>query len=1228
MNTQTRAAGMPPVTRDVSLRRHARKKIRTRLGVVALATLSVVIPALSQAAALSLATSPLFLSAPVPPNIFFLIDDSGSMDWTMMTSEYDGAMWLTGSGYSTEYNYILPGSDNNYCPSSGNCTYGRILPTEDAVAATTNMPADAYGVWRGWFAGYNGMYYNPEVTYKPWPGVDNAGVTFADATPTAARLNPYDATGATVDLTQANWGWTAYKVPTTTGTTTNISVSNWLPATYYLWTDSNSNGVVDSTDTHTKVQITSANAPFAHTLGNRTDCANPLSCTYAEEIGNFANWFSYYRRRVLLAKNAFGQVIAPSTARMGYATINDNNSVDTPVSLMNLATNSGNKLNLLNHVYSSKASNSTPLRVALDATGKYFQCAGGNIFGYSASSPGSSNCPILSQTNGGNCQQNFTVMTTDGFYNDSFSGAGNQDGDQDTIYDPANSAYADSWSDTLGDIAMNYYEHDLQSSLPDNVPVTPGVDTNPMQHMVLYTVPMGVTGTLSSGPTDPTVPFAWPDPTLGDPQKVDDLRHAAYNARGLFLPAANANALVTSLNGAIANITDRTGTAASVAVNSRSLTTSTNIFQARFLSGTWSGDLRAIPIDVNGNLGSLLWSSATQLNAQDWNTGRTIITRNATAGAAFRWSSLSAGEQSSLNTNPVSGTSDGLGQARLNYLRGSSIDEGTNNNFRVRGFKLGDIVDSTPIYVGTPVSLPNMEVVPHDTFRSTYFNRRPMIYVGANDGMVHGFDANTGNEMIAYAPSMLFSSLNQLTSTSYVHRYYVDGSPAAGDAFYNGAWHTLLIGGLGGGGKGVYALDVTDPDGTSLSNLAFNETNANNIALWEFGSSTDADLGYTYSKPTITKMANGQWAVIFGNGYNNGGTGHAVLYIVFLQNAANGSFTAGTDYIKIDTMAGSTTTPNGLSEPAVVDTNNDFIADYIYAGDLQGNMWKFDVTGANPSQWKVSYGSGSTPRPLYQAVDGSGNVQPITEKPEVGPAVAGQNSTGYMVYFGTGKYLETSDNAPTATPVRSFYGIWDKGASSSTTPVTRADLAVQTLGTTTVSGQTVRVFTTNNSVLATPTASEPWRTGNSGNCSGTNPSCLGWLEDFPVTGEMSVSDPVLVGGSLPLVIYTTLTPQSSPCSFGGDSWLMAVSPANGGPASSTIFDVNGDGQFDVNDNSSSNQIAAGIDPGIGIMPQPVILRDPAHGKSISIETGSTGAVKTNGMRGGQNGGRQSWIQIK
>ncbi len=1206
------------------------------------ATLLLLAPTVSPATQLSLANSPLFLSASVPPNIFFLIDDSGSMDWNMISIEGgDGIITLTAGGTSRDYTYLFATPDNNYAWNSGN---GRILPTEEAVQATTNMPADAHGVWRGRYAGYNGMYYNPEVTYKPWAGVDCNGTAFTDASPTSARLNPFlspsysgscNTANANVDLTQ-NMTWTSNAVPTTSGGTTDItlgsgSVPTFYPAMYYTWTDSNSNGVIDATDTHTKVEIKSANAPFVHTSGKRTDCANPLSCTYAEEIGNFANWFSYYRRRVLTTENAAGKTIAPSTARMGYATLwNNSGASNIPVALMNQSTTSGNKLTLLNGVYKTRASNGTPLRTGFDEVGKYFQCASGNIFGYSASSPGSANCPVLSTANGGNCQQNFAIVMTDGYYNDSFSAVGNQD-NSGTF---AGGAYADSFSNTLADVAMKYYKTDLHSSLANNVPVTAGVDNNPAQHLVTFTVALGVSGTLSAGPTDPTVAFPWPNPTLGDPQKIDDMRHAAYNGRGKFLSAKNPDELIQSLQDSISTITDRTGSAATVAVNSRSLSTNTQLYQARFTSGEWSGDLRAIPIDNTGTIsGTPAWSAKDQLIAQDWNTGRAILTRNSTQGVPFRWvtsggNALSASLQTNLNTNPATSVVDNQGQARLNYLRGSTFDEGTNNNYRTRGFKLGDLVNSSPIYVGAPMFLPDLESTPHSGFRGSYLSRRQMIYTGGNDGMLHGFDVLTGNEKIAYVPTMVFSNLNKLTDPNYAHRYYVDGSPTVGDAFgtfSNGCsttacWRTVLVGSLGAGGKGVFALDVTDPDGATVSGLAFNETNASNIALWEFtDATTPNDMGYTYGQATIARMQNGQWAAIFGNGYNSVNE-RPVLYIV---NVVDGSLIKK---IILDTTTGGS---NGLSSPSIIDVNGDYIADYIYVGDLKGNMWKIDVTSNNTSSWDSAFKTGSTPKPLFVAVDGSNIAQPITERPQVGAHPNGL--VGYMVYFGTGRYVADGDKTPSSSPIQTFYGIWDKNANGNSTPVARADLLSQTIGTATVNSQTVR------SVTNTVMAAANWYTGNSSatcNPPTSGYTCLGWRTDLLTAtsgsiGEMSVSDPILAGGVLPRIIFTTLIPDNSACAYGGSSWLMELNPQNGGRLSQSIFDFNGDNAITSADLINGTDAVAGINAGIGIMPQPVIVHDDSNNRDILISTGSTGAVTgiTNLLPKAQSG-RQSWRQLK
>src|SRR5262249_3273626 len=263
----------------------------------------------------------------------------------------------------------------------------------------------------------------------------------------------------------------------------------------------------------------------------------------------------------------------------------------------------------------------------------------------------------------------------------------------------------------------------------------------------------------------------------------------------------------------------------------------------------------------------------------------------------------------------------------------------------------------------------------------------------------------------------------------YSHRYYVDGSPTVGDVQIDpnapSQWRTVLVGGLRAGGQGYFALDITDPS-------TFSESNESKLVLWEFTDADDPDLGYTFSQLSIVRMANGRWAAVFGNGYNNAlsdghlnigpNAGHAMLYIVFLDGGLDGKWTLGTDYIKIDTKVGDTNTPNGLGTPTPVDTNGDLTTEYIVAGDLRGNLWAFDVRDANPSNWKVEYMNGSTPVPLFTAKDAAGNPQPITARPEVGAHP--EKRDGFVVYFGTGKYLELGDTSTTG--VQTFYGIWDK----------------------------------------------------------------------------------------------------------------------------------------------------------------------------------------------------------
>lgn len=1145
----------------------------------------------AQAAPLSFASSPLFLQVAVRPNVFFLLDDSGSMGWEGIP------------------NNGVTSSVAGYCDpeNSSSCRNINFNPSSE-IDRLFLCP------------GGNLLAYDPTDTYTPWKGVDSAGVAFknawlygggTDAAPNyTVREEPYDASS----------------------TTTNLNTA--ITTAYVAWTDSNSNQAYNAGE-----------------CGNLNAASNSVawsSLTTAQKQ-NFANWYSYYRTRVHVLKRAVSELVNSGGDYYGLGTIHDNNNVGTQIMDMQVA---ANKTALLAAVNKITANNSTPLREAFDKAGKYYEGIAQTLgFTPNRTDTVSTLSPILSAANGGACQQNFTILMTDGYYNGTTATYhGNNDGDGNTTYDGG--AMADTYSETLGDIAMYYYERDLWPSLTNSVPVTPGVDEAPHQHMVTFGVSFGKNGTLSADPANRTSAFTWPNPqplnsaiTL---EKIDDLRHAAFNGRGKFLNAGNPQSLITGLADYISDIGGRTGSASSVAVNSRSLNTQTHLFQARFTSGSWSGELRAMAIDpTTGAVTTTLWNSATQLNAQNWDTGRKIFTwfnksaiggcaadasATAAGGAPFRWASLSTTQQCLLNDNPSTPAldNDTLGSSRVNFLRGDASGEGT--DFRVRGFKQGDLINSAPIYIGTPPYMPDIEAAPHATFRSTYSSRQPMVYVGGNDGMLHGFDANTGNELFAYVPSQLYQNLGALTYSLYSHRYYVDGTPTTSDvsgAFTHGTcaaggcWRTVLAGGMGAGAKGFYALDVTDPAGTSNSALAFTEANAANIALWEFtDTATPADMGYVFGQPTIARVRTGAsttaWAAIFGNGYNSTNE-KAVLYVV---NIVNGAIIA-----KIDLSAGVTGGGNGLSPAAVVDINGDYVADYVYAGDLKGNMWKVDLTASNTASWDSYFKKGTAKMPLIIATDTNGNRQPITERPEIGPHPDGQS--GYMVYFGTGKYLESVDKtAPAAYPpgvYNNFYGVWDKNtggtiSGTDTAAVAKTKLISQTISISSVGAQYRTVTDNKLGSAGSAGASQTWGSTSTA-CGATGGSCMGWYANFPGGGEMSITNPQLLTGTPVRILFTTLVPDSTPCSYGGNGWLNELNPINGGLFNSDIFGLSSPG--------TPVTTVIGQNPGIGILPEPTVLHDSPNSRDLKILSGSTGAITSMiNITGKSQGGRQSWRQIK
>jgi type IV pilus assembly protein PilY1 len=717
--------------------------------------------------------------------------------------------------------------------------------------------------------------------------------------------------------------------------------------------------------------------------------------------------------------------------------------------------------------------------------------------------------------------------------------------------------------------------------------------------------------------------------------------------------------------------------ASSVATNSTSLQTNTTIYQARFNANDWSGQVLAFGVQPNGTINATPdWDAGDLLKkgAFDPNT-RTVITYNTDAakrdGVPFRVADISPDLLANLNTNPASGAVDNRAQERLDYLRGDSTNEGvTGTKFRTRPVtKLGDIVNSNPIFVGPPNA--GFGESSYVTFRQQFASRKPMLFVSANDAMLHAFSADeNGKEYMAYIPSKTFKNLNKLTNKAYQHRYFVDGSPEVQDAFINvsgtNQWRTVLVGALASGGQGVFALDVTDPEEFKL------EANAAKTVLWEFNDSDDPNLGYVLGQPVIRKMANDRWAAIFTGGYNNSevlsgetacttsdlgpgpgasppvpagcttsSTGRAYLYIVFLDGptGANNSWRLGTDYIRIDTGAGSVGTPNGLAAPFATDVNVDGRVDFIYAGDLLGNMFKFDVRSASTSAWN----NASNQVILYTATTSGAPAlpQPITARAEGTPHPTGQ---GFIITFGTGKYLEPSDpNAPFA--LQTFYGIWDKNDSTPISGQTTVSNRTQLLQQTISNVSNLRVVSTNVADWSTdttpPTADD------------SPPKDMGWFMDFPnssTTGERSVFRPLLLAGRL---IFTTLLPNTAACEAGGTSFLMIVDPFTGGRLDTAVLDTNANGQLNTADKitfGGTQVYASGVQSTIGITPTPTIVRGgtvssgtPGTGELIgttgpllagsgflmayAIAAGSSGGNASTVIGLAATGGRVSWREI-
>lgn len=1180
------------------------------------------------------ANTPLFLTSNVIPNVFFQVDDSGSMDWTILTKKYwhfcaydpdaggssnqssDCGSFLADGNfrsydddnntYKTFY-YVYGTSDDAYSSGCAN--------SYPAVEKCTSGKQPWDSDWRVRSAAVNVLYYDPDVSYLPWPGMSDASFTAARSNPQSGEAGysaTRDLTGMIFEVWIDDSGYSGTRPQR--GTKLNKTAV--------------ANGSVDLWDSHYTVKLTAAGADITKTTYSPTSTDLGASVSAVTTLGgsgthvalgaltvnqvkqNFANWYQYHRRRSFVAKAAISQVITDTPDyRYGLSVLNNYTALfeQMPAATVNNFTTHNSSL-ISNFFKFDWPAMGTPLRRGLERVGKYY-----------ANELSSYPTPITHS-----CQQNFTILFTDGYWNGSNPAAaiGDSDGDGNSL--------------TLADIAHYYYKTDLSSTLPNNV-FTTTFDTAKHQHMVTFGVAFGVEGNLvdtdADGWPNPVLTESgnWGNPTSGDPQKIDDLWHAAYNSRGEFIAAQSPAELVQALQKALASIKAKAGSAAAAATNSTSLDTGSRIFQARFSSDDWSGQLRSFSISTKAVIAPTAeWDAGALIGTQvgATNDTRQIITKGGTGGVAFTYANLTgptatAGTQQNLLDQDAFGNTDGRGVDRVGYLRGHSQHEGTaSTTFRKRSTSvLGDIVNSNPWFVGAPsAGYSDVDHPGYSNFRKTYLNRKPIAYVGANDGMLHGFDSSTvwdptagsggafvktatsGLEVLAYVPTPVYQNLSKLTDQNYNanHRYFVDGSPMVADACVANCgasmatWKSVLVGSLGAGGKGFFALNVTNPAGAASTAEAptFSETNAANILLWEFTASDDPDLGLTYNYPPshpltqqakqIVKMENGKWAVILGNGYYST-DGKAVLYILFLEDGEDGVWSAG-DFVRI--VADNTvyaSNGNGLSTPVPFDSDGNGKADVIYAGDLKGNLWKFNVSSASPSNWTLP----TSLMLLYAAQDASSNSQPIIVPPEVTLHPNG----GQMVLFGTGKYMETTDSATTAP--QSFYGIWDNNS----TVAGRSSLNQQQITSSTINGKAYRQITSGTAV--------------------TSPK--GWYIDFPA-GERVTGIPKLVNG---LIFYNTFIPSANACDILTAGWLMVQNYLTGGLPDFPIFDTNGDGEIDTNDTPVS-----GSNVGAAIGGTTLIQGADGSTKGAGVSSLTSGDTSSEEMEfGAGSRGRITWREI-